>query len=195
MSWFTVEVGACPLAVRAWLRARTADWLAVTAFASWIIAILFTFAWYRKWGGWTGNAWVAAAIATVAIPVALIIWVGAGLTPDEHLRRMFRVRGYVLAMCVRMLLLVHLGAFLTVMAKYLTGVRDYPRDLAGWLLARAGIPVPSGPLMIEPAVPWLLRPSSTSPPRTRSDGRPRSQRSRRSSGARPPPRTGTSSWP
>jgi len=43
----------------------------------------------------------------------------------------------VLAMCVRMLLLVHLGAFLTVMAKYLTGVRDYPRDLAGWLLAPA----------------------------------------------------------
>jgi len=50
---------------------------------------------------------------------------------------MFRVRNYVLAMCVRMLLLLQLGAFLTVMSKYLTGVRDYPRDVAGWLLAPA----------------------------------------------------------
>jgi MFS family permease len=113
------------------------DWLAVTMFIVWLLCMLLTFAWYRKWGGWTGNAWAVTAILSLVLPIFLAIWVGAGFTPDEHLRRMFRVRGYVLAMCVRMLLLVHLGAFLTVMAKYLTGVRDYPRDLAGWLLAPA----------------------------------------------------------
>jgi hypothetical protein len=35
------------------------------------------------------------------LPIFLAIWVGAGFTADEHLRRMVRVRGYVLAMCVR----------------------------------------------------------------------------------------------
>jgi MFS family permease len=111
------------------------DWLAVTLLALWVICLLFVFAWYRKWGGWTSDAWAVTAILAVALPVVLGIWVGAGFTPDEHLRRMFRVRGYVLAMCVRMLLLLQLGAFLTVMSKYLTGVRDYPRAEAGWLLA------------------------------------------------------------
>ena len=42
-------------------------------------------------------------------------------------------------MCVRMLLLLQLGAFLTVMSKYLVGVRDYPRDEAGWLMAPASV--------------------------------------------------------
>jgi MFS family permease len=113
------------------------DWLAVTLFIVWLLCLLLTFAWYRKWGGWTGNAWAVTAILSLVLPVVLAIWVGVGFTPDEHLRRIFRVRGYVLAMCVRMLLLVQLGAFLTVMAKYLTDLRDYPRDLAGWLLAPA----------------------------------------------------------
>jgi hypothetical protein len=113
------------------------DWLAVTMFIVWLLCLLLCFAWYRKWGGWTGNAWAVTAILSLVLPIVLAIWIGAGFTPDEHLRRIFRVRGYVLAMCVRMLLLVNLGAFLTVMAKYLTGVRDYPRDLAGWLLAPA----------------------------------------------------------
>jgi MFS family permease len=115
------------------------DWLAVTLLAAWTISVLFAFAWYRKWGGWTGNAWAVTAILAVALPIVLAVWVGAGFTPDEHLRRMFRVRGYVLAMCVRMMLLLQLGAFLTIMSKYLTGVRDYPRDEAGWLLTPATV--------------------------------------------------------
>jgi hypothetical protein len=52
---------------------------------------------------------------------------------------MFRVRIYVLAMCVRMLLLVQLLAVLTVMAKYGLALRDYPRDVAGWVLAPASL--------------------------------------------------------
>ena len=71
------------------------------------------------------------------LPVALVAWVGSGLAAGEHLRRMFRVRVYVLAMCVRMLLLLQLLAVLTVMAKYCLALRDYPREVAGWILASA----------------------------------------------------------
>src|SRR5204863_7399434 len=63
--------------------------------------------------------------------------VGAGLPVSEHLRRMFRVRIYVLAMCVRTLMLLQLLAVLTLMAKYCTALRDYPREVAGWVLAPA----------------------------------------------------------
>ena len=113
------------------------DWFAVTLLTAWVVSLLFAFAWYRKWGGWTSNAWAVTVILAVVLPIILAVWVGAGFTPDEHLRRMVRVRVYVLAMCVRMLLLLQLGAFLTVMSKYLVAVRDYPREEAGWLLAPA----------------------------------------------------------
>jgi hypothetical protein len=50
---------------------------------------------------------------------------------------MFRVRIYVLAMCVRMLMLLQLLAVLTLMANYCIALRDYPREVAGWVLAPA----------------------------------------------------------
>jgi hypothetical protein len=71
------------------------------------------------------------------LPVAIVAWVGSGLAPSEHLQRMFRVRIYVLAMCVRMLMLLQLLAVLTLMANYCLSLRDYPRDVAGWVLAPA----------------------------------------------------------
>ena len=42
------------------------DWLAITAFVAWIVAIVFAFSWYRKWGGWSSNefarhAWPSAS--------------------------------------------------------------------------------------------------------------------------------------
>jgi MFS family permease len=113
------------------------DWVAVTLFVAWVVSLAFTFGWYRKWGGWASNAFTATALLSLVLPVALVLWVAAGLSASEHLRRMFRVRGYVLAMCVRMLLLVQLLAVLTVLAKYLVGLRDYPREVAGWVLAPA----------------------------------------------------------
>src|SRR5262249_29040622 len=67
--------------------------------------------------------------------VALVAWAASGFSRDEHLRRIIRVRGYVLAMCVRMVLLVNFSAVLAVMGKYLLELRDYPRDVAGWILA------------------------------------------------------------
>jgi MFS family permease len=113
------------------------DWISVTLFTAWIVSLTFLFGWYRKWGGWTSNAFTATAVLALLLPVALVAWVGAGLTVSEHIRRMFRVRVYVLAMCVRMLMLLQLLAVLTLMARYCTGLRDYPRAVAGWVLAPA----------------------------------------------------------
>jgi hypothetical protein len=78
-------------------------------------------------------------VLALVLPVALVVWVGAGLSPDEHLRRMFRVRIYVLAMCVRMLMLLQMLAVLTLMAKYFIELRDYSREVAGWILAPATV--------------------------------------------------------
>jgi MFS family permease len=115
------------------------DWIGVTLFTAWIVSLLFLFGWYRKWAGWSSNAFTATAVLAMLLPIALVAWFGAGLAVSEHFRRMFRVRIYVLAMCVRMLLLVQLLAVLTVMAKYGLALRDYPRDVAGWVLAPASL--------------------------------------------------------
>jgi MFS transporter, DHA2 family, multidrug resistance protein len=113
------------------------DWLAVTLLASWAVSLVFCFGWYRKWGGWASNEFAATAVLAVVLPVLLVMRVGSGVSADEHIRRMVRVRSYVLAMCVRMLLLVQLLAVLTLVAEYLIELRDYPREVAGWILAPA----------------------------------------------------------
>jgi hypothetical protein len=104
---------------------------------AWVVSLTFLFGWYRKWGGWTSNAFTLTALLALVLPVALVLWVSAGLAPSEHFRRMFRVRIYVLAMCVRMLMLLQLLAVLTLLANYLVELRDYPREVAGWCLAPA----------------------------------------------------------
>ncbi len=115
------------------------DWTAVTLLVVWVVCLTFTFGWYRKWGGWTSNTFTAIALLDLILPVVLAAWVGAGLAVSEHFRRMFRVRIYVLAMCVRMLMLLQLLAVLTLMANYCLELRDYPRDVTGWILAPASL--------------------------------------------------------
>src|SRR5262249_15157810 len=115
------------------------DWVSVSLFAAWLISLLFVFGWYRKWGGWSSNAFTATVVLAVMLPVALIFWIGSGLSVSEHLKRMMRIRIYVLAMCVRMLLLLQLLAVLTLIAKYCTSLRNYPRDVTGWILAPASL--------------------------------------------------------
>src|SRR5208337_746993 len=66
------------------------DWLAVTTFVVWVVAIVFAFAWYRKWGGWSSNAFVVTVVLCVALPVALVGRLGSGSSPDEHLNRILR---------------------------------------------------------------------------------------------------------
>ena len=112
------------------------DWFAVTLFAAWVSCLLFTFGWYRRWGGWTSDTFALTVDALRRLadrPSRL--GRPRELSPDEHLRRLIRVRGYVLAMCLRMLLLVNFAAVVAVMGKYLVELRDYPREVAGWVMA------------------------------------------------------------
>ena len=101
---------------------------------AWIVAIVFAFAWYRKWGGWTSNAFVATVVLCVALPVVLVAWLGSDFSPDEHLKRMLRSRVYVLSLTTRGLMLLHLVAVLTIVGLYCTELRGYPRITAGWLM-------------------------------------------------------------
>jgi MFS family permease len=123
------------------------DWIAVTLFVAWVVTIVFTFGWYRKWGGWTSNAFTATAVLALLLPVVLAVWVGAGLPLSEHFRRMFRVRIYVLEILTRTLMLLQLLAVLTVMATYCIELRDYPRDLTGWILAPATVTMATSTLL------------------------------------------------
>ena len=86
------------------------DWLAVTLFVAWVVAIVFAFSWYRKWGGWTSNAFAVTVILCVTLPVVLVVWLGSGFSPDEHLKRLLRTRVFILAMTTRGLMLTHLVA-------------------------------------------------------------------------------------
>jgi MFS family permease len=139
---------ARPLALRI-------DWIGVTLFVTWIVSLTFIFGWYRKWGGWTSNAFTATAVFALLLPVVLVGWVGAGLAVSEHFRRMFRVRIYVLAMCVRMLLLLQLLAVLTLMANYCVALRDYPREVAGWILAPTSLTMAVSTFLTT----WFHRPA------------------------------------
>src|SRR5262249_48980582 len=106
------------------------DWLSVTVFVAWIVATVFAFAWYRKWGGWSSNEFVATVALCVVLPLALAAWLGSGLSPDEHLKRLLRSRVYVLSLTTRGLMLLHLVAVLTIIGMYCTELRKYPRITA-----------------------------------------------------------------
>ena len=115
------------------------DGLAIGVFVAWIVCLMFAFSWYRKWGGWSSNEFVAVVGAIVALPVFLVLWLGSGISPDEHLRRLLHSRVYILAWMVRLLLLLNLGAVVSIMGTYLTELRDEPRVVAGWVMAPAGV--------------------------------------------------------
>jgi MFS family permease len=110
------------------------DWLAVTLFTAWVVAVTFAFGWYRKWGGWTSDAFAATVILCVALPVVLVAWLGSNYSPDEHLKRLLRTRVVILSLTVRGLMLLNLVAVLTIVGLYATELRGYPRTTAGWLM-------------------------------------------------------------
>ena len=104
---------------------------------AWVVALQFAFGWYRRQGGETSSAFVETVALCIVLPAVLAAWLLSGLSPDEHLKRLIRTRVYVLAMGVRMLMLVHMGAVLTIMGRSLVGLRDYPRITAGSLMVPA----------------------------------------------------------
>jgi MFS family permease len=123
------------------------DWLAVTLFVAWVVAIVFAFSWYRKWGGWTSNAFAVTVVLCITLPVVLVIWLGSGYSPDEHLKRLLRTRVFVLAMTIRGLMLLNMVAVLTIVGTYATELRDYPRTAAGWLMVPATLTMASTTLL------------------------------------------------
>jgi MFS family permease len=112
----------------------TIDWLAVTLFTAWVVAVTFAFSWYRKWGGWTSNTFALTVILCVALPVILAVWLGSNFSPDEHLKRLVRTRVFILSMTIRGVMLTHLVGVLTIVSLYAMELRDYPRTLTGWLM-------------------------------------------------------------
>jgi len=74
------------------------DWIGVTLFVAWIVSLTFIFGWYRKWGGWTSNAFSLSAVICARLADRSDRVVRRRFAVSEHFRRMFRVRGYVLAM-------------------------------------------------------------------------------------------------
>jgi MFS family permease len=110
------------------------DWLAVTLFAAWTVAVTFAFSWYRKWGGWTSNAFAVTVLLCVTLPVILAVWLGSDFSPDEHLKRLVRTRVFILGFVTRGLMLTHMVAVLTIVGLYMTELRDYPRVTAGWVM-------------------------------------------------------------
>jgi MFS family permease len=119
------------------------DWLALTVFVGWIVAIVFAFGWYRKWGGWTSNTFAVTVILCVTLPVVLAVWLGSGFSPDEHLKRLLRSRTFVLSMMTRGVMLTQLVGVLTIVGNYATELRDYPRITAGWLMVPATLTMAS----------------------------------------------------
>src|SRR5262245_23688705 len=109
------------------------DWLAVTVFTAWVVAVVFAFGWYRKWGGWSSNAFAVTVILCIALPVFLAAWLGSGYSPSEHLQRLVRSRVVILSLTVRGLMLLNMVAVLTIVGLYATELRGYPRTTAGWL--------------------------------------------------------------
>jgi hypothetical protein len=85
--------------------------------------------------------------------VVLALWLGTGLSPDEHLKRLLRTRTYVLAMTVRGLMLLHLVAVLTIVGLYATELRGYPRTVAGWLMVPTALTMASTTLLTT----WFQR--------------------------------------
>jgi MFS family permease len=143
MFWYYTPIGLVGM-ILVWLFFRpdrpskpihlAIDWLAVTVFTAWVVAVVFAFSWYRKWGGWTSNAFAVTVILCVVLPVFLAIWLGSGYSPDEHLNRLLRSRVVILSLTVRGLMLLNLVAVLTIVGTYATELRDYPRTTAGWLM-------------------------------------------------------------
>jgi MFS family permease len=143
MYWFYVPVAllAMLLVWRYFLPDRPAkptrlriDWFAVTLFTIWVVAVTFAFGWYRKWGGWTSNAFAVTVLFCVTLPVVLVVWLGSDFSPDEHLRRLLRTRVFILAFAIRGLMLTYMAAVLTIVGLYMIELRDYPRVTAGWLM-------------------------------------------------------------
>jgi hypothetical protein len=107
------------------------------------VSIVIAFSWYRKWGGWTSNAFATTAILCVALPIFLAVYLGSGYSPDEHLKRLLRTRVTILSLTTRGLMFLNLVAVLIIVGMYATELRGYPRTTAGWLMVPVALTMAS----------------------------------------------------
>ena len=99
------------------------------------IAILLV-NWQRKWGA-TSNEFVLFASLSTILPIIILWRFGRGASVAERLRRLSRVRTYLLSFGVRVVLLLHLSGVLGLLAAFLTDLHEYPRATAGLIMAAA----------------------------------------------------------
>jgi MFS transporter, DHA2 family, multidrug resistance protein len=123
------------------------DKLAPMLFVAWVVAVVFAFSWYRKWGGWTSNVFVATVFLCIVLPVFLVVYLGSNYSADEHLKRLVRTRVFVLSMMARGLMLTHLVGVLTIVGLYATELRGYDRTTAGWLMVPTTLAMASTTLL------------------------------------------------
>jgi MFS transporter, DHA2 family, multidrug resistance protein len=123
------------------------DLLAPQLFVAWVVAVVFAFSWYRKWGGWASNTFAATVLLCVALPVILVLYLASNYSPDEHLKRLLRTRVFVLSMTARGLMLTQLVGVLTIVGLYATELRGYDRTTAGWLMVPTTLTMASTTLL------------------------------------------------
>jgi MFS family permease len=152
MYWFYIPIALLGMAlVRRYFRPDRPpqpvklpiDWFTVTLFTAWVVAVTFAFSWYRKWGGWTSNAFALTVLLCIVLPIVLGVRFALGFSPDEHLKRLLRTRVFALSMTMRGLMLLTLVAVLTIVGLYATELRGYPRVTAGWLMVPTALTMAS----------------------------------------------------
>jgi MFS family permease len=126
---------------------QSMNWAAATLLSVWVTCMILTFGWYRKWGGFTSNAFTVTAILSAGLPVLLLVALNAKQSGNERLERILRVQPYLVAMGTRALLLVNLLAVEIILAEYMIALRDYPRTVAGWVLAPATLAMATSTLL------------------------------------------------
>ena len=61
--------------------AASVDFLSITLFVAWVVAVVFAFSWYRKWGDWTSTP-SSFLLLCIVLPV-LVIRLGSNYSPDS----------------------------------------------------------------------------------------------------------------
>lgn len=112
------------------------DILVPLLLAAWAFFAILLVNWQRKWGS-TSNEFALFAGLSAILPIAIVWRMGRGIPIMDRFRRIFRVRTYLLAMGVRVVLLLHLSAVLGLLAAFLTELHQYPRVTAGLIMAAA----------------------------------------------------------
>lgn len=116
--------------------APKADLSILLLLAVWAFFAILLVNWQRKRGS-TSNEFVLFAALSTILPLVILWRFGRGVSIAERLKRLTRVKTYLLAFGIRVVLLLHLSAVLGLLSAFLTDLHAYPRATAGLILAAA----------------------------------------------------------